>query len=32
MPLRTAFTDLVGCEHPILCGGMQVWRILLNRR
>lgn len=23
MPLRTAFTELVGCEHPVLCGGMQ---------
>lgn len=23
MPLRTRFTDLVGIEHPILCGGMQ---------
>ena len=23
MPLRTAFTDLVGIEAPILCGGMQ---------
>jgi len=23
MPLRTRFTDLVGIEHPVLCGGMQ---------
>lgn len=23
MPLRTKFTELVGIEHPILCGGMQ---------
>ena len=23
MPLRTSFTELVGCEHPVLCGGMQ---------
>mmetsp|Transcript_122549 Transcript_122549/g.192263 ORF Transcript_122549/g.192263 Transcript_122549/m.192263 type:complete len:343 (+) Transcript_122549:83-1111(+) len=23
MPLRTRFTELVGIEHPVLCGGMQ---------
>ena len=23
MPLSTRFTELVGIEHPILCGGMQ---------
>lgn len=23
MPLKTRFTELVGIEHPILCGGMQ---------
>jgi nitronate monooxygenase len=23
MPLRTKFTELVGIEHPVLCGGMQ---------
>ena len=23
MPLSTRFTQLVGIEHPVLCGGMQ---------